>query len=94
VVHVVAATEREALDDGARLASLLGSHGTLDADAVGDTFAPTDRPVRAIADPDPCGRYGPRNQPGGFVTRLVTGLYVPEVNTGTREDAPAESPRP
>jgi hypothetical protein len=64
------------------------------ADAVGDTFAPTDRPVRAIADPDPCGRYGPRNQPGGFVTRLVTGLYVPEVNTGTREDAPAESPRP
>ena len=64
------------------------------ADAVGDAFAPADRPVRAIADPDPCGRYGPRNQPGGFVTRLVTGLYVPEVNTGTREDAPAESPRP
>lgn len=64
------------------------------ADAVGDAFAPADRPVRAIADPDPCGRYGPRNQPGGFVTRLVTGLYVPEVNTGTREDAPAEAPRP
>jgi hypothetical protein len=64
------------------------------ADAVGDAFAPADRPVRAIADPDPCGRYGPRNQPGGFLTRLVTGLYVPEVNTGSREDAPAEAPRP
>lgn len=64
------------------------------ADAVGDALAPADRPVRAIADPDPCGRYGPRNQPGGFLTRLVTGLYVPEVNTGSREDAPAEAPRP
>jgi hypothetical protein len=64
------------------------------ADALGDAFAPADRPVRAIADPDPCGRFGPRNQPGGFLTRLVTGLYVPEVNTGTREDAPTEAPRP
>ncbi|MDO9078311.1 MAG: DUF3313 family protein [Brevundimonas sp.] len=64
------------------------------ADAVGDAFAPADRPVRPIAEPDPCGRFGPRNQPGGFLTRLVTGLYVPEVNTGTREDAPAEAPRP
>lgn len=63
------------------------------ADAVGDAFAPAERPVRAIADPDPCGRYGPRTQPGGFLTRLVTGLYVPEVNTGAREE-PAETPRP
>ncbi|MBI1378486.1 MAG: acyl-CoA carboxylase subunit beta [Frankiales bacterium] len=36
VVHVVAASEREALDDGARLASLLGSHGDLDLSAVPD----------------------------------------------------------
>jgi len=36
VVHVVSASEREALDDGARLASLLGSHGTLDLSAVAD----------------------------------------------------------
>jgi len=54
-------------------------------DAVGDAFAPADRPARPISNPDPCGRFGPRTQPGGFVTRMVTGLYVPEVNTGTRE---------
>jgi acetyl-CoA/propionyl-CoA carboxylase carboxyl transferase subunit len=36
VVHVIAASEREALDDGARLASLLGSHGDLDPAAVAD----------------------------------------------------------
>ena len=64
------------------------------ADTVADAFAPADRAVRPIADPDPCGRYGPRTQPAGFLTRLVTGLYVPEVNTGAREDAPAETPRP
>ncbi len=63
------------------------------ADAVADAFAPADRPVRALPDPDPCGRYGPRVQPVGFVTRLVTGLYVPEVNTGARTDGP-EPDRP
>lgn len=57
-------------------------------DAVADAFAPAGRDERPIADPDPCSRYGPRTQPLGFVTRLVTGLYVPEVNTGDREDAP------
>lgn len=59
-------------------------------DAVGDAIAPTGRDARPIADPDPCARYGPRTQPGGFVTRLVTGLYVPEVNTGAREDPETE----
>jgi len=60
-------------------------------DQVGDSFAPADRKVRPIAEPDPCARFGPRTQPAGFVTRLVTGLYVPEVNTGAREaEAPAD----
>lgn len=59
-------------------------------DAVGDAFAPADRAVRPIADPDPCAVYGPRTQPAGFLTRLVTGVYVPEVNTGSR---PTETPR-
>ena len=47
-------------------------------DQVGDSFAPKDRKVRDIATPDPCERFGPRNQAGGFITRAVTGLYVPE----------------
>lgn len=47
-------------------------------DQVGDSFAPEDRKVREIATPDPCERFGPRNQPGGFITRAVTGLYVPQ----------------
>jgi hypothetical protein len=47
-------------------------------DQVGDSFAPEDREVRPIARPDPCARFGPRDQPVGFLTRLVTGLYVPE----------------
>jgi hypothetical protein len=54
-------------------------------DAVGDAFAPADRRARPIPDPDPCARYGPRTQPGGFATRLITGLYVPEVNTGAKD---------
>ncbi len=37
VVHVVSASERDALDDGARLANLLGTHGTLDAGSVADS---------------------------------------------------------
>lgn len=59
-------------------------------DAVGDAFAPTDRAVRPIGEPDPCAVYGPRTQPAGFLTRLVTGVYVPEVNTGSK---PPETPR-
>lgn len=57
--------------DALQFAEVLG-------DQVGDSFAPEKRAVKEIADPDPCARYGPRNQPGGFITRLVTGLYVPE----------------
>ena len=37
VVHVISASERAALDDGARLASLLGHHGDLDLAAVTDS---------------------------------------------------------
>jgi len=56
-------------------------------DQVGDSFAPRDRKVRDIATPDPCERFGPRNQPGGFITRAVTGLYVPQTQ-GVRPQTP------
>jgi len=72
--------------DALQLAEPLG-------DAVGDAISQPGRPVRDIPTPDPCGTFGPRVQPVGFATRLVTGLYVPEVNTGST--APAqETPRP
>ena len=58
-------------------------------DMVGDAFAPEDREVRAIPDPDPCAAYGPRNRPVGFITRFATGLYQPELSGGTpREEEP------
>lgn len=59
-------------------------------DAVGDAISPPDRAVSKISDPDPCAAYGPRVQPVGFATRLVTGLYVPEVNTGSNADKTKE----
>jgi len=49
-------------------------------DAVADAFAPAGRAVRAIPKPDPCARFGPRSQPGGFLARLATGLYVPQLS--------------
>ncbi|CAN5127919.1 hypothetical protein BH10PSE1_BH10PSE1_05800 [soil metagenome] len=57
-------------------------------DAVGNAISQPDRPVRKIPEPDPCAVYGPRNQPVGFVTRMVTGLYVPGVSTGSAPETP------
>ena len=58
-------------------------------DAVGDAISQPGRPLRKIAEAaDPCASYGPRTQPAGFVTRMVTGLYVPQVNTGSAADKP------
>ena len=62
-------------------------------DLVGDVFAPPDRRVRDIPDPDPCRRFGPRNSPGGFVTRLVTNLYVPETQ-GVAPQSRLATPNP
>lgn len=57
-------------------------------DAVGDAISQPKRPVRPVAEPDPCAAFGPRTQPAGFLTRMVTGLYVPEVNTGSKPAEP------
>ena len=47
--------------------------------------APDARP-RAVGNPDPCAAYGPRFRPEGFLTKMVTGLYVPQTS-GARPDA-------
>lgn len=59
-------------------------------DAVGDAFAPDGREVRAIADPDPCARFGPRTRPAGFAARLVTGLYEPALSAAPRQPTPED----
>lgn len=35
-------------------------------------------------DPDPCARFGPRVRPAGFLTRAITGLYVPEAGAARK----------
>lgn len=65
-----------AVGDALQLAEPLG-------DAVGDAVAPKDRAVRPIPTPDPCIRFGPRNRPEGFLARLATGLYVPQLSGAT-----------
>lgn len=67
--------------DALQLAEPLG-------DSVGDAFAPADREVRAIADPDPCARFGPRNRPEGFLARFATGLYVPQLSGAQEQQTP------
>lgn len=56
-------------------------------DQVGDSFAPDNREVRPIAEPDPCARFGPRDHPAGFLVRAVTGVYVPATQ-GVRAQQP------
>lgn len=62
-------------------------------DAVREVVSEPKRPGRAIPDPDPCAGFGARIQPAGFLTRIVTGLYVPEVYTGSRPQEPQPEPR-
>ncbi|MFT4954527.1 MAG: hypothetical protein ACI8U3_000898 [Brevundimonas sp.] len=62
-------------------------------DAVGDAFAPEDREVRSIADPDPCARFGPRFRPEGVAARFVTGLYTPELSGAQAEEDEPEAPQ-
>lgn len=62
-------------------------------DEIGNTISQSGRPALEREGPDPCLRFGPRTQPVGFVTRIVTGLYVPEINTGSTPAA-EDKPRP
>jgi hypothetical protein len=48
------------------------------ADTAGQVLSA--RPARAVANPDPCARYGPRLRVEGWLTRFATGLYFPETS--------------
>jgi hypothetical protein len=64
------------------------------ADAVGKTFEPDKVEKKKIeAETDPCARYGPRMRPEGFLAKLATGVYVPELSAAKVEEKPAEPDR-
>jgi hypothetical protein len=50
------------------------------ADAAAKAMTPPKAKKREIGKPDPCAEYGPRFRPEGFITKLVTGLYVPQMS--------------
>jgi len=68
-------------------------------DAVGKTFEPDKVEKKKIeAETDPCARYGPRMRPEGFLAKLATGVYVPELSGAKDkekvEEKPAEPAKP
>lgn len=65
------------------------------ADAVGAAMTPEDADSRDIEDPDPCAEYGPRFRPEGWLTKFVTGFYVPAMSGARQDDDDAqEAPEP
>lgn len=49
---------------------------------------------REIEKPDPCAKYGPRFRPEGFLTKMVTGLYVPEMSAAKDPEPTAKPAAP
>lgn len=50
------------------------------ADAAAAAATPEGLKSRKIGDDDPCAAYGPRLRPEGFLAKLATGLYVPDLS--------------
>lgn len=74
------------IGDAHQLAEPLG-------DLVAAAITPEGYQNRPIPTPDPCERFGPRIRPEGFVARVVTGLYTPELSGGT-QTRQVEEPKP
>jgi hypothetical protein len=58
------------------------------ADAAAKAMRAPKSRKREIEKPDPCAQYGDRFRPEGFVTKLVTGLYVPEMSGAKKPEEP------
>jgi len=61
------------------------------ADAAGNTMTAPGVRTRPIPSPDPCAAYGPRFRPEGFLAKVATGLYVPQMS-GAKKDATPPKP--
>lgn len=59
-------------------------------DVAGKALSPADRKSGPVPRPDPCAAYGPRVRVGGFATKFITNLYVPEAS-GARPAGAAEA---
>ena len=61
------------------------------ADAAAATMSDKDRKSRKIERAaDPCARYGPRFRPEGFLVKMGSGLYVPELSGARAEEPPQD----
>lgn len=56
------------------------------ADAAARTMTAEGTKSREIGKPDPCGRYGARFRPEGFLAGVATGLYVPQMSGAKAEE--------
>jgi len=61
------------------------------ADAAAKAMTAPKARRREIEKPDPCAEYGPRFRPEGFLTKLATGLYVPEMSAAKDADTKADA---
>lgn len=53
---------------------------------VAEAISPEGDKPKAVPTPDPCSRFGPRHRAEGIVTRLVTGVYTPELSGPNTSD--------
>ncbi len=58
-------------------------------DAAGAAMTAKDVKPRGVDKPDPCAAYGPRFRPEGFLAKMATGLYVPQMSGARELAAPA-----
>jgi hypothetical protein len=55
------------------------------ADVTAAVMTPDGMESRGAPKPDPCVGYGPRVRPEGFLAKLATGLYVPQLSGSKAE---------
>ena len=55
---------------------------------VATAISPEDSKSRPVPTPDPCLRFGPRHRAEGIISRIVTGIYTPELSGSSPPTTP------